>query len=178
MNSDSNIDEVEAKISDVWESFGFSIPGIGGGTLGQDCAGTVADAIATDAAQSKGAEGQTFPENSPKYKAWKARRYGQDAPGYRTGQMLSLESLKGEVQIEGDEVVMTYGTDEPPTRSSTGMGFNPDTDGAITDREKMGYITEKFGPIFAMNADRQTEVTEVIGDAFSRHIRSKLSGGP
>lgn len=174
--STSNVDEVAATFADLFDSFGFTSESNGGQNLGDECAGIVALSIATDAADGKGAEGQTFPENSEPYKSRKSRKYGWTEPGYRTGQTLSLASLKGTPEITANEVNMEYGLNEPPSRSVSPSGYLSTADKAVTDREKAEYITEKFGPIFAMNDDRSQQVADAVSEAFGKAATAHFGG--
>lgn len=172
----SNIDDVESAFDDLFNSFGFTSDSAGGQNLGIECVGVLADKIAEDAAMGKGADGQSFPENKEPYRTWKGKRYGITEPGYRTMQTLSLESLHGAGSISATEIDIEYGTGIPPTRSGTGQGFDPKTDGKVTDREKMGWLTEKYGDIFAANDERASAVGDVVAEAFAKHVQERFGG--
>lgn len=175
--STSNIDEISAAFDDLFDSFGFTAEATGGINLGEECVGLIIESIADDASQAKGADGQTFPDNSEPYRADKDRVYGWDNPGYRTGQTLSLASLKGTPEISDDQVSMTYGTGEPPSRSYSPTGHISDQDKEVTDREKAGWLTEKYGDIYALNEARERAVVDAVSDAFGKFATDKFSGG-
>lgn len=169
----SNIDQVCTWIDDVINSIDFTRPGEDE-SIGKDVAVSIAQEIADDAAEQMEPDGTPFPANEAKYAAWKGRKYGMQEPayGYRTGQMLSLESLIGEVDVKADEVTMTYGKDLPPTRSSA-SGYISDQDKAVTDRQKMGWMKDKGVNIYKLSDLVRQRAFELIREWFARVIREK-----
>jgi len=176
MNSNTTVEDVEAQFDALFAGFGFTADSNGGQNLGDECAGIVAESIAADASDHKGADGQDFPENSEPYRTRKSQKYGWTEPGKRTGQTLSLASLKGTPEITADEVNMTYGLDEPPARSAAPTGYMSDADGNVTDREKAGWLTDKFGPIYAMNEKRSEAVAGAVAEGFGKFADNHFNG--
>lgn len=177
MIHDDEYAEAEAAFEDLFSTFGFTARASGGLSLGDECAGIVVESIAADAADGVGAEGQTFPENSAKYRERKQKRYGWTDPGRRTGQMLSIQSLKGSIVVDDHSVEMTYGTGEPPNKSTSPTGYLSKSDEAVSDRDKLGYVSESFGDVYAMNQARVDAVADAVGAAFARFARIKFAGG-
>jgi hypothetical protein len=160
----SNVDDVLRDLKAIALSFGFEAT-IEGKTLGDDIAGITADMIAARSIDTEsGADGQ-WPANAPKYAEWKAAKYGVDKPNFRTGQMLSIESLIGGTAVSTHDVQMQYGTGQPPTRSATGQGFNSATDGSVTDIEK-AYFCSTTRPFYMLD--------ETIGDAVFARVEQCL----
>jgi hypothetical protein len=63
---------------------------------------------------------EPWPENSERYRTKKLRKYKAGKTNYRTKQMLSRESLLGEVVVNKDSVAIRYGTGNPPTSGAEG----------------------------------------------------------
>lgn len=168
--SDSNIDQVEKWIDEFLVSVAFDRPGAEQ-SLGRDLAGTVAQGIA-DAGldRAEAPDGTAWAPNEPKYAAKKAQRYkiSQHAPNYRTGQMLSIQSLLGQPLIRAEEVEMQYGTGEPPTRTATGVPLDP-SDEMITDIEK-ALINSKKRPFYMLSDGIADDCLELTGKVVARWI--------
>ena len=115
----SNIDQVILWLRDFVEGYNFTRPGKDQ-SLGRDLAWQMVDCIMVRASQFQGPDGEEWAGNSTKsspwlpggYKQWKEETYGwDDAPNYRTGQMLSQLSLYGRTTIEPRQITMIYGID-------------------------------------------------------------------
>ena len=148
--------------------------------MGKDAAKAVAERIAEAAADQKTTDDEPFPNNAPEYAAWKDKKYGvgPDAYGRRTGQMLSLESLLGEVDVSGDEVTIRYGTGQAPERSSA-SSYISESDKSITDIEKAFFITNSGGKrvtFYKAGAAGREAVAEVLREAVSRAIQEENGG--
>ena len=177
--SSSNIDDVEAAFDDLFDLFGFDTRMADGKTVGDAITLAIAEDIHASPPQDP--DGNPWPENSDTapgyYKSRKKRKYGSDVTGYRTGQMLSRESLCGEPEIGRDEMTMTYGTGKPPSHGEDGLGFDADEDGKVTDREKAEYFSEKVGAFYGLNERREEEATAVIREGFANRAREKFGTG-
>lgn len=148
--------------------------------MGRDAAKAVAERIAEAAADQKTTDDEPFPNNAPEYAAWKDKKYGvgPDAYGRRTGQMLSLESLLGEVDVTRDEVTISYGTGQAPERSSA-SGYINESDKSITDIEKAFFVTNQGGKrlkFYKAGAAGREAVVEVIKEAIGRAIQEENGG--
>jgi hypothetical protein len=140
----SNIDDVDRAITGTLYRFGMTSQSKQR-NLGEDLAHGVADGIEVRSDQQQRGEVVIWPENSDNppgkgYKSRKKRLYGTDKTNYRTSQMLSHESLVGELLVDRNEVKMTYGTDRAPTTSAN--GYIEERDKRVTDREKAAYAHE------------------------------------
>lgn len=149
MGATSNAKQVVDDLRRLILSFGFDKT-IEGRSIGQDCVGVVADGIAARSIDAQGSPDGSWPANEPKYKEWKRDKYGSDLVGVRTGQMLSIESLKGGSIITTHDVEMQYGTGLPPTRSYASAYFDPRTDGSISDIEK-AFLFSKRRPFYVLD---------------------------
>jgi hypothetical protein len=132
----TNAAEVRRELADQIKSFGFQAT-VEGKALGLVIAGEIASGIAERSAQTQSAPSVgEWPENSDTdrainsgascrggYKTRKKRLYGWDETNYRTGQMLSFESLMGKVDVTPNLVTMTYDTGEAPARSVSPTGY-------------------------------------------------------
>ena len=178
MPDDSNLDHVMGQLKQFINSFDFTRPGIEG-SMGKDAAHAVAERIAEAAADQKTTDGEPFPDNAPEYAAWKDEKYGvgPNAYGRRTGQMLSLESLLGEVEVSGGEVTIRYGTGQAPTRSSA-SGYISESDKSTTDIEKAFFITNqgKRLTFYKAGAAGREAVVEVLKEAVARAIQEENGG--
>lgn len=175
MAATSNADQVLAELLEVVHSFGFDAT-IEGKTLGHDCAGIVADRIAARSIdRESGADGAWDPNSDHPpgkgYRSWKARRYGVDKPNIRTGQMLSVESLLGQTTVTTHEVQMLYGTGRAPTGSATGQGFDPETDGAITDIEK-AFFCSQSRPFYQLDDEISDAVFARVEECCKQYLTS------
>lgn len=166
----SNILEFEAEFRELIDGFNFSLPGKDQ-SLGRDLAGIAAAGIVDrSVSEQAGPNFQAWRPNNPKYTARKLKEFGVDLIGFRTGQMLSLESVMGETTVGDNEVVMRYGTNTPATRSSTGQGKLKDDE--PTDREKAEWFSDGGREFYELDdAD-----AEAIFDAAIKALEDYLTG--
>lgn len=174
--SDSNLDDVMGQLNRFLESFDFTRPGIES-SMGKDAAHAVAEAIAQAAADQKTTDGEPFPDNEPKYADWKDRKYGVGNPAYgrRTGQMLSLQSLLGNVDVAPDEVTLTYGTGEAPERS-VASNYIGEGDKKVTDKQKADYNNERMNNFYKIGEAGRAAVVEVMREALNRAVAEENGG--
>src|SRR5690242_4486710 len=105
----SNIDDVSRDIESLIASFDFTSPGKDA-SLGEDLAGLIAERIIDRSVpDAKAPDGSTWAANEARYAAYKRKKFAADQPGILSGQMLSLESVKGRLTIDPDRLEMTYG---------------------------------------------------------------------
>ncbi len=169
---EDNLDECFAEIDGFLDSIGFDMPGESEGTVGEEIARAVAEDIhASDAVNP---DGSPWPENDPEYKNEKRRTHGSDTTGYRSGQMLSKDSLYGQPEIGHDEMTMVYGTGTVPSHGYDGLRYDAKEDGKVTDREKAEYFA-KIGEFYAMNEKRDAEVGDLVGKAVARQADRTFS---
>lgn len=170
--SNSNIDAVAADIEAIVASYDFTLPG-DDQSLGRDLAGVVATGIADRSAQGKAPNGSDWAENREPYKSRKAKRYSALLPNELTGQMLSLESLKGQTTIAADAVEMKYGTGEAATRARTGPADARDC--VATDQQKAEWTTEGASgpprPFYELDNAIADECQKVAGEALVKHLK-------
>jgi hypothetical protein len=133
--------------------------------LGREAAQLVAEGIVDRSAKKQGGADNNWPPNSAKYTAWKENLYNVKLIGFRTGQMISIESLLGHVDIEPLHVLIRYGTGLPPTRSMS-SSYISDEDRKVTDTQKADFFTAKKGDFF--------EVDDTIADKVREHFASAL----
>lgn len=165
----SNVDQVNAWLKQVVDGFTWTLT-LEAHSLGEDCAHIIADGIAVRSANNEGAQGIWY-ANEPKYAEWKSAKYGvpNPAPNRRTGQMLSLDSLLGTVTITTDRVTMQYGTGTTPTRSSASSYFDANTDGAVTDRQKAEWNSDKR-PFFELDDQISDAVFDFIEETIEDYL--------
>lgn len=139
-----NFDEVVTWLEGFVQSFDFTRPGVDQ-SLGRDAANAVCLGIATRSlAQRRGATTNwpDLSDNPWKYRTWKREKYGLDnEPNSRTGQMLSMTSLRGKTTYSPLEVRVTYGTDQPPASSAAPTGYLSASDEKVTDTQKATWAT-------------------------------------
>lgn len=173
----SNIDDVSAWLDKVVASVNFEMHGTEE-SLGRDLASAVAEGIQLRTEQEKrDADGGPLKPNEVKYAARKERDYdiAANTPAVRTGQTLSLVSLLGQTNVSRDIVQMTYGTDEPPTRTRSGGWKRPklrEADQRVTDREKAQFLEEQGRPFYALDEEIVGRCVELCQDAVERLLRS------
>ncbi len=83
----------------------------------------------------------------PEYAAEKQAKYDLDPDeiNIRTGQMLSKLSIAGNITITPREVLIGYGTGQPPSSSASPNQYISDEDKKVTDTEKAEWA-HKGGP--------------------------------
>lgn len=166
MDADQIISEYFQKLAGLVATFNFTRHGHGE-SMGKDAAGIVAEGILDrSVAEQRGAD-DFFPDNDSQYTDRKRAKYNVDLIGFRTGQMISLPSLLGKIDVTPDAVLMTYGTNEPPTRSMS-TSYISTSDQAVTDTQKAEYFTERKGRWYAID--------EPIADAVRVYFADQLGG--
>ena len=95
------------------------------------------------------------------------KKYGASQPLMKTGQMLSLLSLKGVVDVEPSSIVIHYGIDEPPSRVFMPQGELSEQDKQITDRKKAEY-NQDVRPFWGLDDRICQAIADLAGEAFTR----------
>lgn len=148
------------KLEMLLETFNFTRTGHEE-SMGKDAAGLVAKGIFDRSENDQGGPTGTWPDNHPAYTSRKVAKYNVALIGFRTGQMISLPSLLGKVDVEPDTVVIRYGTGKPPSQSISSSYISA-ADKAIADVKKAEYFTEKKGPFFEVDDRIAHDVREFV----------------
>lgn len=173
---DLNDDEIAALIEAIVDTFDFTLPGRGGGSLGEDLAAHAADTIAARGNAGVGEDGNPFAANTPKWAAYKLRRYQVDRPGELSGQMLSLASCLGKPDVTPDRITMRHGLglsndDMGYTRSRSGVDLRPYERDA-TDVDKGVWFTEGGRPFYSVDDAGAEALAERVDESLGDHIRA------
>jgi hypothetical protein len=150
------IDEYFRKLTALIATFNFTRQGHQE-SMGKDAAGIVAQGIIDRSVNDQGGPTGIWLANDPDYTVDKVAKYNVSLIGFRTGQMISLPSLLGKLDITPDEVLIHYGTSKAPT-SSMASNYLSKGDQDVTDNQKAQYFTEKKGPFFALDDKIADEV--------------------
>jgi hypothetical protein len=157
------------KLEGLIATFDFTRQGQGE-SMDKDAAGIVAEGILDRTVNDQAGVDGIFIANDPKYTARKRKLYNVELIGFRTGQMISLPSLLGNVDVAPDTVLITYGTGQPPS-SSMSSNYISTSDKAVTDTAKAGYFTAKKGRWFAIDDPISDKVREYFSDQLGVFIR-------
>lgn len=181
-------DELNQYLTDFVDGFEFTRPGHAG-SLARDVAVLQAELIQKRSGVQEAPDGSAWVENSTKpsprypqgYKAWKLEKYGWDAPNYRTGQMLSVESLTGDIEITPHEIKIGYGTDSSPMSGGSPTNLLTNRDEAVTDTQKAecahnptgGRPARKF---FGTGAGDAEKIVELCQENLNEYIMTSPFG--
>lgn len=168
---ESNIDQVKVWIDAIVDSVDFTLPGRDQ-SLGRDLSGVVAQGIIDRSVPDAiSAEGTGWAANEEKYAAWKRAKFAADQPGILSGQMLSLQSVQGDVRVFPYSVEMNYGTGAGATRSRTGAALSASQQ-SISDRDKARYFADSGREFYGLDRTITEavvlEVEAAIGDMLGR----------
>jgi len=168
----SNIDEIERWFDQIIATIDFTLPGKDK-SLGRDLVGVVAQGIIDRSVpDAQGPDGAKWDDNKDPYKAWKATEYDAFQPGILTGQMLSLESVKGETTVGKDSVEMKYGTDTPSAGSRNGKA-PPAAKEPPTDRQKAGWFHEKGNEFYGLDDEIANDCVDECAEALANYIEGQ-----
>lgn len=174
MPLDSNIDDVSQWTENIIMDFGFDSPDDQHGTVGMACADSIAEGIQELGDQMLGPDMEEWPINEPKYMKWKARNFsGERRTNWRTHQMLSKESLLGEVEVTRDQVTMKYGTGQVSPDEK-----RPD---GITDTQKAELAhdpnlpPDKRREFYAIGEVAEDHVFDTVSDALENHLQRRAN---
>ena len=166
---DSNLDEVARLLDQLIAGFNFTRTGKEQ-SLGRDLAAKTAEGIHDRSVPGRLApDGSQWDDNEPKYAAKKRAKYDADQPNVRTGQMLSLASLKGKTEVGPDLVVMTYGLDAPPGSALNGTELTT-ADKAVTDSDKAGWCAA-LRPFYGLDATISAALHDVARAALDEYLQ-------
>jgi hypothetical protein len=158
-----------AKLANLIETFNFTRPGKDE-SMGKDAAHKIAVGIFTRSREEQGGPEGPWPENDPDYTDWKWNKYHVELIGVRTGQMLSLESLLGKVDVAPTTVEIYYGTGQAPTGSMS-SSYISQADTSITDIEKAWFFTRMKGSFYELDDKIANDVKQYFSDELSEFIR-------
>jgi len=179
--TEDNLYDVSRWIEEAIEGIGWDMASPQGeGTLADAVIDTVIDGIQARSLVKRGAdalggEGE-WKDNEPLYRKRKQAAYGEHNPNFRTTQMLSRESLKGDPAIGHDETTWPYGTGRPAADGKTKH------DRTITDVEKARYAEQGQSehrirrPFFAVTEEDADDALLVVEDAVAQHFERKANG--
>jgi len=178
---DDNLDAVSAWIEETIDEIGWDMDSPQGqGTLADAVIDTVIDGIQARSLVKRGADSlgseEEWPDNHPEYRKRKERLYGEHNPNFRTTQMLSRESLKGQPEVGHDETLWPYGTGQPSPDGRTKH------DRAVTDVQKAHYAETGQSehqirrPFFAVTEEDADDALRVVEDAVAEHFQRKANG--
>ena len=163
----TNILEHEAEFRRLIDAFDFTSPGKDA-SLGKDLAVAVANGIVERTTVDQlGSSGSPLKALSTAYKARKVKDHGVGLIGVRTGQMLSLESVLGDVTITADEVTLAYGTGEAPTKFATHGDLKPNEP---TDREKADWFGSGGREFYAIDEAIAEAAAELAREALQDYL--------
>ena len=166
-----NIDDIERWLTELAAGFNFTMRGEDQ-SLGRDLAGVVAQGIIDRTiAHQQDATGGGLKALSEAYRKRKLKEYGLDDILFRTGQMLSLESVLGDLSLSPEEVQMTYGTGDPPARGAGPMGKISDQDKEVTDREKAAFAHESDRPFYGLDTTIADDVAKAAAEALGSYLK-------
>ncbi len=165
----SNVEEVYAAITEAVGGFDLHHNGAGMDMIEKVVTGIQLRSMAHQCTW----DGESWPNNSAEYLAYKKRYYDSGLINYRTGQMLSQESLMGEWHVGEKMLEIRYGTGRPPDRSMN--GYMEPCDELITDREKADRAIINGRGFFDLDDEIKDETFNVFSDAFAKHLRDSLT---
>ena len=169
-------DIIEAMV----ETFDFTLPTTGGGTLGEDLAAQAADDIAQRSSAGLDVNGNPFRENEEKYARYKLRRYQVDRPGELSGQTLSLQACLGTPEVTADTITLRHGQGLDPRaagrdRSRSGVQMKP-YEVTATDTEKGEYLTASGREFYRVDADGEQRLADRADATLKDHLAA-FNGG-
>ena len=108
----SNQEEVGSWLIHSLDDFGFDSPGPGGKPLGEELVDNHVEMIRQRTFAGEGLDGP-LPANTKPYASRKLAETGSDLTNVYSGEMLSTESVRGQVTIGKRELLHVYGTRHP-----------------------------------------------------------------
>ncbi len=175
MSATTNIDAVVASLERFVQSFDFTRPGKDQ-SLARDVVNTIAGGIQRRSIDDKKGATKSWKDNAPKYEEYKEKKYGVfDQPNVRTGQMLSLQSLKGSgTRIEKDRIEMVYGTGDPPQGSATGATLGK-KDKAVTDKQKADWAHNNTKNPTRPFYEADDKIAEKVGEVLVENLNGYIT---
>jgi hypothetical protein len=167
----TNAEAVGRRMVEAIRTFDFEVAHEGR-VLGKIIADEIADGIMqrSSETQSSPSEGH-WPPNEARYARAKMKYYGTDKTNYRTGQMVSKESLLGEVDVVARLVRIMYGADRPPVKTSIN-DWVPLIDQHATDTDKSFYAHEQGRGFFELDDEICNTVYTAVNAALAEHLHT------
>jgi hypothetical protein len=137
--------------------------------LGKEAAYLVADEIQIRSSRDQRGPDGHFPPNGAAYTQRKRMRYGVELIGVRTGQMWSLPSLRGRIDIAPKLVIMTYGTGEYPPTDAIHPTYDEDT--MHTDVSKAMFFTQRKGKFYALDNEIEDKLRAYFASEIDYFVR-------
>jgi hypothetical protein len=153
-----NVDQLYNDIHDFVDGFNFTTQ-VEVKSLALDCAGVIADGIIARSIDDQSAAEGSWDALNEKYKEWKVKKYGVGLIGVRTGQMLSLNSVLGEIEITPELATVLYG-----------KALADPEDDTITDIEKAYFFSERR-PFFELDDKITDELFARIEELLETYLR-------
>lgn len=158
MPGSHNVDEVYNDIKSIVDGFSFTTQ-VEDKSLALDAAGVLADGIIARSIDEQKAADAAWDALNAKYKTWKVNKYGVELIGVKTGGMLSLDSVLGDIQITPELVTILYGKGTPDR-----------DDPSITDIEKAFFFSERR-PFFELDDAITDRIFELIEKRLEEYLR-------
>jgi len=163
----------EALVKEI-QSFGFRSTHEGR-ALGEIIVEEIAEGIAIRSTeQQMSPSAGTWPENSDNpagkgYRSRKKKKYGTDLVNERTGQMLSIQALKGEVKISDRLIEMRYGSATCPQSAKNGATLT-NQDATTMDIVKAFYAERQGRGFYELDQDITDKTFNSTSEALGQHL--------
>jgi len=170
----TNFDQHVAWFKDLVDDFNFKLPGRNE-NIGKDLAYLASQRMIDRADQEQGGpDGSIWLANEPRYAAWKAKKYNVVKVGTLTGQMLSETSMRGNIDVQEQEVTMRYGIDQPATKFKGGETY--DVENPPTDRQKAQWFEEGGRKFYGLDDKISDELAELAGQELDEYLADRDGG--
>lgn len=170
-----NLDEFEAHLRKLTDSFDFTSKGTGTNLAGV-IVSTIVEGIARRSLDGQAGAGGGWEDNEKRYAKSKGdrpvgigrRREGKEESGSGGSPMLSEVQLRGTVEVSPRALVMTYGTDDAARKklewfSNGSTGKDGEPSGAKNQPARPG--------LYATDAKIDADVEAAVADVLDEHIK-------
>lgn len=161
--ADSNIEQVQRWLDQLGHVCDFDGPGATGGTFADELFDAYADHVYDrSVGAAKAPDGSNWEDNRESTK----RRKTTNTVGVESGEMLSLEQLKGVREIGPDEATLTYGTSQSARDKlnwfTRGSEENP-APADVPDCRPSGASNQPSREVWGMDEAIEREFAERVG---------------